>query len=90
MTNMMGKMRIGDEHKGWIDEYDKVAQEERMPKEFEEFERIYQERPMHRPPPMRNNMMMMRTPPEWLEEFETREFDEIYEQGGEFTFAIAF
>eukprot|EP00029_Vermamoeba_vermiformis_P004166 TRINITY_DN14696_c0_g1_i1.p1 TRINITY_DN14696_c0_g1~~TRINITY_DN14696_c0_g1_i1.p1 ORF type:complete len:672 (+),score=146.82 TRINITY_DN14696_c0_g1_i1:50-2065(+) len=81
MANMMGKMRIADEHKGWIDEYDKVAHEERMPKEFEEFERIYQERPMHRPPPMNN--MMHRPPQGWLEEFENREFDDIYEKGAQ-------
>jgi hypothetical protein len=90
MANMMGKMRIGDEHKGWIEEYDKIAHEERMPKEFEEFERIYQERPMHRPPMMNNNMMMHRPPQGWLEEYENREFDEIYEQGGELTFFIAY
>lgn len=75
-------MRIGDEHKGWIEEYDKIAHEERMPKEFEEFERIYQERPMHRPPPRMNNMMN-RPPQGWLEEFENREFNDIYEQAGD-------
>jgi hypothetical protein len=90
MSNMMGKMRIADEHKGWIEEYDKIAHAERMPKEFEDFERIYQQEKQMRPP-MRQNNMMHRPPPQgWLEEFENREFDEIYNQGGTSYFLISF